>query len=90
MTTLYRILTERRANLARIAGARFDGFTILHGSGYFRGYAEESSIIEILTDNSASQRATVYDLAEDIRRENEQTAVYVTEQSIAVSVFGSA
>ena len=82
MTTLYRLYTEYRANLDTLASAHFKGFTVFEGAGYWSGLAERAAVVEILTDDSAEQRALVYTLAEDIRAVNTQTTVIVTEQQV--------
>ena len=70
---LYRILTEDKPNLASLASRYLDGFTILYGTGYWRGVAEDSAIIEVDTVDEHKVLA----LASDIREYNHQEAVLV-------------
>lgn len=84
MNTLYRIYTEHRDNLRTIVGGYFKGFTLIEADGYWMGLGEASTIVEIITDDSVAQRATIYDLAEAIREQNGQQSVIVTEQKVAV------
>ena len=57
---LYKILTEdkKRAEIAKIVGRYFDGFTMIGGLGYWQGKQEYSLIIEIDTpaDHNTSHR----------------------------------
>lgn len=73
---LYRILTEdkNRQEIASIVSKRFDGFTLLAGQGYWKGLAENALAIEI---ESAEDNATVFALADEIKRYNKQEAVLV-------------
>lgn len=77
---LFTIYTEKRSNLAVLTGGRFDGFTLVETVGYWRGIREDSTKIEIIAD--AASWDTVLELAEDIRRTNDQQAVFVTEQAV--------
>ena len=84
-TATYRIHTEdvNRPAILKLASARFDGFTILHGTGYWKGQSEVTLVLEIITSDSAS----VYLLAEEIRKANGQESVLVNRlESSAVSV----
>lgn len=79
-TTIFRIYTEGRDNLPSIVARYFEGFTVLTGAGYFRGVSEPSTVIEVIDEgDSVGTRARVYDLADDIKRTNNQQVVYVTE-----------
>ena len=77
---LFTLYTERRPNLARLTGGRFEGFTLVETVGYWRGLREDSTKIEIIAD--AERRADVLTLAEEIRFVNAQQAVFVTEQDV--------
>ncbi len=87
-TSIYRIYTERRQNLASLVSGYFDGFTLIDASGHWRGLAEPSAVIEVIQDGDETEtRRRVYDLAEAIRAANDQTAVLVTEQSADALTF---
>ena len=74
----FRIYTEDvdRQVIARLADAKFRGYTLLHGIGKWGGVAENSVIIEIIAPRIESQK--VYALAAEIKAANHQQAVLVT------------
>ncbi len=80
---LYRILTEDidRDTIESIVGARFPGFTILLGDGYWRGKHEDCVIIEIMAE--WSDMPAVNDIAENIKRINMQETVLVQRFEIS-------
>jgi len=71
--TLYRVFTETKPGLAELVSKRFDGFTLVPATGYWLGEPEQSTVIEIVTDDGWS----VFELAEDIKEVNGQDAVLV-------------
>jgi hypothetical protein len=77
--TLYRIYTETKPNLGEIVSRTFESFTILQGTGYWKGQSEESSVIEVMAHD---ERGKVQDLARVIRSKNEQQAVLVVEVEV--------
>lgn len=77
--TLYRIYTETKPNLGEIVSRTFEGFTILKGTGYWKGQSEESSVIEIMLPVDAFEQRKVRDVARTIQSENKQQAVLVVE-----------
>jgi hypothetical protein len=79
-TATYRIHTEdvNRPTILKLAGFRFEGFTVTYGAGFWRGEAEDTLILEIITADSAS----VYLLAEEIRKANKQESVIVNRAGI--------
>ena len=82
---LFTLYTEKRPNLARLTAGRFDGFTLVESIGYWRGVREDSTKVEILVEDAdadAGKRASVYELAEEIRYVNDQQAVFVTEAEV--------
>ena len=84
-TATYRIHTENvnTAGIVKLASQRFEGFTVTHGIGYYKGGEEFTLILEIITSDPAS----VYLLAEEIRKANGQESVLVNRiESNAVSV----
>jgi hypothetical protein len=77
---LYRIYTadiNRAATLAVVAKA-YDSFTAIEALGYFKGTAEPSLVIELLTEDSWRDRSKVTTLADAIRQLNNQQAVLVS------------
>ena len=89
VTTLYRLYTERRPNLAGIVSRHFAGFTLCDSVGYWEGSSELSCIVEVIvSDNDDSDDARYADilrLAEDIRATNKQTSVYVVSSVITLT-----
>lgn len=84
--TLYRLYTEDKGNLAQLVTRYFEGFTILKGTGYWKGTAEPSAIIEVLTSDAESVRS----LATLIRRYNTQETVYITRTEVSLEVVSEA
>jgi hypothetical protein len=75
MGTVYRIYTEdlNRGEVIRLTGKRFESFTLHPTTGYYRGRAEKSIVLEIVE----AQRKEVSALANDIRRLNGQKSVLI-------------
>lgn len=86
MRTTYRIYTETKPNLAELTAAWFNGFTIYHAQGYWDGKPEPATIIELIDNqiDSKRYRAEVFALAQQIKRENSQFNVIVTEHDTQV------
>jgi len=86
---LYRIQTEdiNRDAIERAFSRYFDGFTILAGSGYWRGTKENCLVIEVLAE--AKDCDTVLGIAEWIRGFNEQESVAVTWQQVEIQMVGA-
>ena len=78
--TRYRLYTERFDNVPAIASKYFDGFTVYHTVGYWQGTAEDSVVVEVLTDEHAKVSA----LARELRKTNDQQAVLVTSEPVTV------
>ena len=84
-TATYRIHTEdkNRPTIYKLAGNRFDGFTVTYGTGFYKGESEHTLVLEIITSDTVS----VYLLAEEIRTANGQESVLVNRlESSALSV----
>ena len=75
----YRIFTENKnkTEVIQLTGAIFDGFTIVEALGYWQGKAEDSLIIEVVTEHSDLVDA----LAKAILVANEQQAVLIVDGS---------
>lgn len=67
---MYRIYTEdlNRGEVLRLAAEKFENFTLQSTTGYIRGEAEDSIVIEIVQ----AQEQDVAELANGIRRLNGQ------------------
>ena len=76
MRTVYRLYTERRANLAELTSRYFSGFTLIDAVGYWKGNAEPSAIVEVI-GTSADYADTIIELAHAIRIANGQQSVYL-------------
>jgi len=78
---LYRIYTEdvkdRREHLERVVGSWFEGYTILRGTGIWKGQREDTTIIEIMAEENLKTRVDVLGVA--IARELRQECVMVVE-----------
>lgn len=73
--TVFRLYTETLPSLDYIVPAYFDGFSMITGLGFWKGKAENCTIIEIITNN----RATIANLVNDIKISNRQESVMVLE-----------
>jgi len=73
--TLYRIYTENKdaQTVCRLVSARFNGYTLYYGTGYWNGVPERNLTVEILTKKSSIVRA----LAGEIRTALGQEAVLI-------------
>lgn len=74
----YRIYTEKKDNLERLAGNFFEGFNVSEVKGYWKGKAEKSVIIEILAGEA--QAVQVKALALLIKELNKQESVLITRE----------
>lgn len=72
---LYRILTENvnLRSIIELCNNHFSGFTIIRGFGYWHNQAEQSLIIEIVTENNTAVRQ----LAAAIKELNQQEAIMI-------------
>lgn len=78
--TRYRIYTERKYNIERLASKCFDGFTLFDTIGFWKGKKEKSICIEII--GTFQDYKQVKFLANTIKRINSQQSVYVTKERI--------
>lgn len=78
--TQYSIYTEAKPNLGAIVSRRFEGFTILRGTGYYQRQEEQSAVIIILEPFPASNRTQekVEATCRAIQQENQQSEVIYT------------
>lgn len=72
---LYRICTENTNydEILKIIYGYFDGFTVLTGTGYWKGGKEHCLIIEITTDNVNAIEKVAY----AIKKANKQESVLI-------------
>ena len=85
---LYRILTEdkNRGDILEFINRFFEGYTVLEGTGYWRGQAETCLIIEIIT--SYHHHDKIMAIAEWIQKHNNQDSVAITTQNIEIKTVG--
>jgi hypothetical protein len=76
----FKIYTERlnEDKIKELLAISFDGSTIIHTKGQWKGQEEDSIIVEIITAN----RLLVEALADKIKRMNRQEAVLVTSCAV--------
>jgi hypothetical protein len=76
----FKIYTERKDEryIQRLLSVAFDGFTVIHTKGVWKGQSEDSIIIEILTNNKELVRA----IASKIKAHNQQDAVLISESKV--------
>lgn len=72
---IYRLYTERLPNVRGLVASFVDCATLIPALGLFDGQAEESIIVEVISD--ATALVTMLTLAEHIRAVNAQTSVLV-------------
>jgi hypothetical protein len=77
MDRCFRIYTENKnkADVAALASARFDGFTMYEAEGYWKGVPEKSLVVEIL--GSIGDFDLVVELGEAIKNFNHQESVLI-------------
>lgn len=80
---LYRLFTEdlNRGLIETLAKSVYDAFTIFTGKGYWKGQAENSLVLEVISDDSPEEASKFRGLARRIKEANGQQAVLV--QSLA-------
>ena len=71
---LYRLFTEDIMGTEEIAGRFFDGFTVIKGTGYWKGDKEKSLCIEIVVESGAeaTTEMLLHELVETINKQNNQ------------------
>jgi hypothetical protein len=84
---LYRIYTEdkNRDLIYALIGAYFDGFTVLHGTGFWKGQAELCLVIEIIGGPDDVEDIEI--LCKAIRESNAQQAVMLTVQEVSADLL---
>lgn len=72
---IYRVYTENKNKdkIIEAFTASFDGFTVFEGQGFWRGVAEPSIVIEMLTSDSV----TLHKVCEWVKWYNKQEAVLI-------------
>jgi hypothetical protein len=78
--TVYRIYTEdvNRETVIDLVATKFGSFNLSTAKGYWNGVAEESLIVEVITDDGE----TIRGIAAKIRDYNKQDAVLVTSHVV--------
>lgn len=75
---LFRILTENKSTLPDVVSKYFEGFTIIHGLGFWKGKPESCAVIEIDTLGSDYNiEARVNSVVADIKSQCHQESVLV-------------
>lgn len=80
MSELYRLYTEDKENLGEITLKYFpDGFTIYHGTGYWKGGQEYNATIEIVIPGKSTVLVLdkIQALADEIKTTNSQETVLI-------------
>ena len=76
MKLLYRLYTEKKPNIEKLVYEYFENFTILSGTGYYKGTKEDSVIIEII--GSPEDDCSIESLRLLIQEKNNQECVLKT------------
>lgn len=79
----YRLFTEDKANLVELTSRYFNGATFYHAVGLWQGQTEMSRVIEVLGEYA--DYGKVQALAQLIRRENAQQAVYIETSPVELT-----
>lgn len=85
--TRYRIYTEHKNydEIVKLVSQHLDGATLYPlNKGIWRGIVEDSLVIEHLGDGTEKTVKTVYRLAKDIKKYNNQESVLVTRELVDV------
>jgi hypothetical protein len=80
---VYKIYTQKFANVPEIVSRYFEGFTLFEGKGYWKGEGEESLVVEVVTGD----RANVYAMAREIKEVNKQECVLVVASATTKERF---
>ena len=67
MHTVYDLYTESQPALAATVGLFFDSFTLIPAVGYWRGVAEQTTVIRLILPATYANRLKLAGLIEDIR-----------------------
>ncbi len=78
MHTVYDIYTESQPALAAMVGLFFDSFTLIPAVGYWRGVAEQTTIIRVIAKSERLTKLKLRLLIEDIRVGFNQDCVLLT------------
>lgn len=73
--TLY---AETKGNIRELAEKYFDGFTLIEGTGVWKGNIELSTQVVILAEDGPEIIKSIHDLAQELKTINGQESVYVT------------
>ena len=88
--TVFKLYTEYRPNLLAMVADGFDGASLYHVDGMWKGVTEHGAVVEIVS--TLAERNTVVRLARAIAEVNAQSTVLVTWQSShgfeSVNVYG--
>lgn len=76
----FKIYTEDKGNIEKIASEYFDNCTIIKGVGIYESTIESCAIIEVIGDFATSDK--VVNCAEYIKLANKQECVLVTREPI--------
>jgi hypothetical protein len=84
---LYKILTEdlNREEVYRMVSALFNGFTVYQASGFWKGNAELSLVIEIIAENY--DRHQIVALCEAIKQHNRQQCVMLVKIPVEMELI---
>ena len=81
---MYRLYTENKNHKKTIktVNKHFKGFTIYKGIGYWNNKKESSACFEIIAKDNKKIRDSLKTIANTIKKENKQEAIYLTESII--------
>lgn len=85
MDMVYRLYTENtgRKEIAELVSKYFVGFTMLDATGYYKGKAEKSIVVELMASDRQSH--VVRFLAKVIAQRNNHECVLVTDSQVTGS-----
>lgn len=80
----YRLYTEEKntAKVLALASRLLEGFTVLHGEGYWQNTHEPALVLEVLSHHNID--STLDTLAQEILLANDQQEVLITTQYVGV------
>lgn len=76
----FKIYTENKNEdyIKELLNVAFDGFTVIHTKGFWKGQEEDALCIEIFTDNATLIKA----ISKKIKHYNNQDAILITESEV--------
>lgn len=85
----YTLVTQdlNRITIEDILSTKFDAFTILDGVGYWKGYREDTLIIEIATPSFEDRESDILEICDKIKAVNHQEKIFLTSAPLSARLL---